>query len=79
MRGKFSFLYVDIWFDLTKCKFIVKNISFKMLVVLSPVLVADIKKLLKNLIYVTLFFCNFVAPLKETDKCNFADDTIPFV
>ena len=27
MRGKFGFLYVDIWFDETKCKFIEKNCS----------------------------------------------------
>ena len=51
MRGKFSFLYVDIWFDVTKCKFIVKNSSFEMLVVFSPIFVVDTK-------------INFVAPLK---------------
>ena len=28
MGGKFSFLYVDIWFDVTNFKFIVKNSSF---------------------------------------------------
>ena len=38
-----------------KCKFIVKNISFKMLVVLSPIFVVDPK---------ITFVCNFVAPLK---------------
>ena len=48
MRSKLSFLYVDIWFDVTKCKFIVKNGSFKMLVVLSPIFVADTKI---NLVY----------------------------
>ena len=53
-RGKFSFPYVDIWFDLTKCKFIVKNSSFKMLVVLSLIFVTDTK---------ITFFYNFVAPL----------------
>ena len=42
-RGKFSFLNVDIWFDVTKCKFIVKNSSFEMLVVFSPIFVADTK------------------------------------
>ena len=55
MRGKFSFIYVDIWFDLTKCKFIVKNISFKMLAVLSPIFVPNPK--------ITFVF-DFVAPLK---------------
>ena len=29
VRGKFIFLYADIWFDATKCKFIVKNSSLK--------------------------------------------------
>ena len=53
-RGKFSFLYVDVWFDVMKCKCIVKNNSFEMLVVFSPVFVADTK--------ITLI-CNFVAPL----------------
>lgn len=38
MGGKFSFLYVDIWFVLAKSKFIVKTRSFKMMVVLSPIL-----------------------------------------
>ena len=52
MRGKFSFLYVDIWFDATKCKFITKNSSFKMLVVFLPIFVAQTK--IKQ---------NFVAPL----------------
>ena len=41
MRGKFSFITIDIWFDLTNCKFNVKNISSKMLVALSPIFVAD--------------------------------------
>ena len=27
VRDKFSFLDVDIWFDVTKCEFIVKNSS----------------------------------------------------
>ena len=54
MRGKFSFLYVDIWFDVTKCKFIVKNSSFEMLVVFSHIFVADTK---------ITFVYNFVAPL----------------
>ena len=33
------FLYVDIWFDVTKYKLIVKNSSFKMLVAFSPIFV----------------------------------------
>ena len=42
-RSKFSFLHVDIWFDVTKCKFIVENSSFEMLVVFLPIFVADTK------------------------------------
>ena len=53
-RGKFSFLNVDIWFDVTKCKFIVKNSSFEMLVAFWPIFVADTK---------ITFVHNFVAPL----------------
>ena len=56
MRGKFSFLYVDIWLDLTKCKSILKKSSFKMLVVLSSIFVADTK---------VTFAYDFVAPLKK--------------
>ena len=54
MRGKFSFLYVDVWFDMTKYKFNVKNSSFEMLVVFSPIFVVDTK---------ITFVYNFVAPL----------------
>ena len=54
MSGKFSFLYVDIWFNVTKCKFIVNNSSFEMLVVFSPIFVPDTK---------ITFVYNFVAPL----------------
>ena len=50
-RGKFSFLYADIWFDVMKCKCIVKNNSFEMLVMFF---VADTK---------ITFVYNFVAPL----------------
>ena len=46
--------YVDICFDLAKCEFIVKNRNLKMLVVLSPIFVADTK---------ITFVYNFVAPL----------------
>ena len=56
MRGKFSFLYVDIWLDLTKCKSILKKSSFKMLVVLSAIFVADTK---------VTFAYDFVAHLKR--------------
>ena len=56
MGGKFSFLYVDLCFDVTKCKFNVKNSSFEMLVVFSPIFVADTK---------ITFVYNFVAPLKN--------------
>ena len=59
MRGKFSFLYVDIWFDVTKCKFNVKNGSFEMLVVFSPIFVEDTK---------ITFAYNFVAPLKKHEE-----------
>ena len=52
------FVYVDIWFDLAKCKFIVKN-SSKILVVLSPIFVADTKITL-----IITLVDNFVAPLK---------------
>ena len=54
VRGKFSFLYAHIWFDVTKCKFIVKYSSFKMLVAFSPIFVADTN---------ITFVYNFVAPL----------------
>ena len=53
MKGKYSFLSVVIWFDVTKCKFIVKNSNNKMLVVFLHIFVAD-KKL--------TFVYNFVAP-----------------
>ena len=40
---------------MTKCKFIVKNNSFELLAVFSPIFVADTK---------ITFVYNFVAPLK---------------
>ena len=43
VRDIFSLLRAYIWFDVTKCKFIVKNSSFKMLVVFSLIFVADTK------------------------------------
>ena len=54
MRGEFSFLYVDIWFDVTKGTIILKNSSFEMLVVFSPIFVANTK---------ITFVYNFLAPL----------------
>ena len=80
-REKFSFLYVDFSFDVTKSKFIVKNNSFKMLVVFSLIFVADTKinfafKYFR--IYrwgagaCALFFCNnlfFVITLKNYKLC----------
>ena len=60
VRDKFNFLHVDIWFDVTECKFIMKNSSFKMLVVFSPIFVADTK---------ITFVYNFVAPSREVSPC----------
>ena len=57
VRGKYSFLYVDILLDLKKCKFNGENISFKMLVLLSPTSVADTK---------ITFVYNFVALLTNS-------------
>ena len=57
VRGKYNFLYVDILLDLKKCKFNGKNISFKMLVFLSPTSVADTK---------ITFVYNFVALLTNS-------------
>ena len=53
MREKFSFLHAGIWFDVTECKFIMKNSSVKMLVVFSIIFVKDTK---------ITFFYNIVAP-----------------
>ena len=47
------YMHIDIWFDVTKCKFIIKNSSFKMVAFL-PIFEADTK---------ITFVCNFVAPL----------------
>ena len=38
VRGKFGFLYVVIWFDVTKCKFYCEKQQFKTLAVFSPIL-----------------------------------------
>ena len=69
MRGKCSFLCVDIWFDLTKCKFIVKNSSFKMLVVPLPIFVVDTK---------IIFVYNFVVPLTFYDSTELEEYTDVF-
>ena len=61
-KHKFSFLYVDIWFDVAKCKFIVKNSSFKMLVVFSPIFMVDTN---------ITFIYNFIAPLTISFKGNY--------
>ena len=54
LTGEISFLYVCTWFDVAKCKFIVKNSNFKMLIVFSPIFVVDTK--------ITIVY-NFVASL----------------
>ena len=56
VRGKFSFLYADIWFDVTKCKFIMKNSGFNLLFVFQPIFVVDTK---------ITFAYYFVAPLSS--------------
>ena len=68
-RNKFNFLYVDIWFGVTECKFIVKNSSFELLVVFSPIFVADTKK---SSVY------NVVAPLKNTTYVFFCTSNHKF-
>ena len=61
MIAKISFLYVDIWFEVMKWKFIVTNNSFEMLVVFLPIFVADTK---------ITFVYNFVAPLSlSKERC----------
>ena len=50
-----------------KCKFIVKNSSFKMLVVFSPIFVADTK---------ITFVYNFVAPLRKDIKVKLSQSDI---
>ena len=55
MRGKFSFLYADIWFDVAKYKFNMKDSSFEMLVVFLPIFVVDTK---------ITFVYNLIAPLR---------------
>ena len=57
VRGKLTILYVDIWFDVTKCEFNVKDSNFEMLVVFSPIFVAYSK---------IAFVYNFVTPLSKT-------------
>ena len=55
VRGKLSFLYVDILFDMTKCKFIVKNSSLKCWFAFLHIFVADTK---------IIFVYHFVALLR---------------
>ena len=54
MRGRSSFLYVDIWFASTKREIIGKSSSLEMLVALLLIFVVDTK---------ITFAYNFVAPL----------------
>lgn len=54
MRRKFSFLYIDIYYDVPKCKFIMQNSTFRMLVVFPVIFVADTK---------LIYGYNFVTPL----------------
>ena len=53
-KGKFSFLYVDIEFDVVKCKFILKKGQLKMFDVFLPIFVVYTK---------IIFGCNFVVLL----------------
>ena len=52
--GKFSFSYVDIYSDVPKCNLFFEKQQFKMLGVLSPIFMADIK---------IIYGYNFLAPL----------------
>ena len=70
MRGKFSFLYVDIWFDVTKCKFIMRNSSFKMLDVFSPIFVADAKITFVYNLVARLILINWSNPEELVLSCN---------
>ena len=67
MRDKLSFLYLHIWFDATKCKFIVKSSSLQCWLCFRLFLWRT-----QKMIYV----CNFVAPLKRwlgLDKKSWKD------
>ena len=55
VRGKVSFLYVDISLHVGKCKFITKNSSLKCLFVFLPIFVANTK---------IIFAFNFLDPSK---------------
>ena len=63
VRGKFSFLHVDIWFDVTECRCVMKNCSFKIWVVFSPIFVADTK---------ITFIYNLVAALNKGRTLRFS-------
>ena len=54
MRGKFSFLDVDAWFDVIRWKFILKKAQFNTLALFLPISLADTK---------TISGSNFVALL----------------
>ena len=58
MGRKFSFLYVDIYSNVPKGKYILKN-KFRILVVFPTVFVADTK---------IIYGYNFAAPLQNTYK-----------
>ena len=44
MKDKFVFIYVDIWFNVTKSKFIEIKSKFKMLVTYSSIFVVNRRK-----------------------------------
>ena len=56
VRGTFIFLYVDIWFDVTDYKFILKNSRFQILVVFLPIYVANTKIFVNSIVYINLVF-----------------------
>ena len=56
MRSNFSFLSVDIWTDVPKCKFILKNSSFKVNIMILHIFVGDTK---------IIFACNLGPPLRK--------------
>ena len=58
MRGKLSFLYVNVLFDMTKCKFIVKRAAYNVGYLFAYFCGGQTK---------IIFVYNFVATLKSTD------------
>ena len=69
LRRKFSFLFIDIWFDVTKYQFIMQNSSFKMLVVFSSIFVEDTK---------ITFVYNFVVPLKSENRVPLNKEVVEY-